>query len=129
MAASFQLEVVSADRIVWSGEAQMVITRTLEGEVGILANHAPLLGVLAPGVVEIRGANGSTLVAAVDGGFLSVSQNRISILAEQAAMGDTIDLGQAQRELESARHDSDDSDRARHAIAVAEAKVAAAERA
>lgn len=129
MANTFQLEVVSADRVVWSGDAEMVITRTLEGEVGILANHAPLLGVLAPGLVEIRPAEGSTMVAAVDGGFLSVAQNRISILAEQAAMSDTIDLAQAQRDLEEAQRDSDDSERGRHAVAVAEAWVAAAERA
>ena len=129
MAATFQLDVVSADRVVWSGEATMVITRTIEGEVGILANHAPLLGVLAPGTVEIRPAEGSTMVAAVDGGFLSVAHNRISVLAERAAMADTIDLSAAQRALEEAQQGADKSDKAKYAIAVAEAWVAAAERA
>ena len=100
MAATFQLELVAADRIVWSGEATMVIARTLEGEVGILANHAPLLGVLAPGTVEIRPDDGSPMIAAVDGGFLSVANNRISILAERAELADDIDLAEAQRELE-----------------------------
>jgi F-type H+-transporting ATPase subunit epsilon len=94
-----------------------------------MANHAPLLGVLAPGVVEIRPEEGKALIAAVDGGFLSVAHNRISILAEQAAMADTIDLGEARRELEQAQQDSDDSDKAKRAIAAAEARVAAAERA
>jgi F-type H+-transporting ATPase subunit epsilon len=129
MAATFQLEVVSADRVVWSGEATMLITRTIEGEVGILANHAPLLGVLAPGTVEIRPADGPAMVAAVDGGFLSVANNRISVLAERAAMADTIDLAEAQRNLDDVRREGGDSERAKQAVAAAEAWVAAAERA
>jgi F-type H+-transporting ATPase subunit epsilon len=129
MAATFQLELVAADRIVWSGEATMVIARTIEGEVGILANHAPLLGVLAPGAVEIRPEDGSAMIAAVDGGFISVAHNRISILAERAEMADDIDLSEAQRELEQAQQDDDDSARSKHAIAAAEARIAAVERA
>lgn len=129
MAATFQLDVVSADRMIWSGEATMVITRTLEGEVGIMANHAPLLGVLAPGTVEIRPAEGQTVVAAVDGGFLSVANNRISVLAERAAMADSIDLAEAQRNLEEAQRGADDSEKSKQAIAAAQAWVTAAERA
>jgi F-type H+-transporting ATPase subunit epsilon len=129
MAATFQLDVVSADRMIWSGEATMVITRTLEGEVGIMANHAPLLGVLAPGTVEIRPAEGQTVVAAVDGGFLSVANNRISVLAERAAMADSIDLAEAQRNLEEAQRGGDDSEKSKQAIAAAQAWVTAAERA
>jgi F-type H+-transporting ATPase subunit epsilon len=127
--ATFQLEVVSADRMVWSGEATMLITRTIEGEIGVLANHSPLLGVLAPGLVEIRPAEGATMFAAVDGGFLSVANNRISVLAERAALADTIDLAQAQRELEEARNAGGDDERSRQAIQAAEAWVAAAEKA
>jgi F-type H+-transporting ATPase subunit epsilon len=112
MAASFQLEIVSADRMVWEGEATMVIARTLEGEIGVLANHSPLLGVLAPGVVEIRPAEGSVQLAAIDGGF-----------------ADGIDRGQAEQDLERARQKDDDSESSRHAVAAAEARVAAAERA
>jgi F-type H+-transporting ATPase subunit epsilon len=129
MAATFQLELVSADRVVWSGEATMVIARTIEGEVGILANHSPLLGVLAPGTVEIRPAEGEAMFAAVDGGFLSVAHNRISVLAERAALADTIDLAEAQRTLEEVRSGGDDSDKAKRAVAAAEAWVATAERA
>lgn len=129
MAATFQLEIVSADRMVWEGEATMVIARTLEGEIGVLANHSPLLGVLAPGVVEIRPAEGSVQLAAIDGGFVSVANNRISILAERAEMADRIDRGQAEQDLERARQKDDDSESSRHAVAAAEARVAAAERA
>jgi len=129
MAATFQLELVAADKIVWSGEATMVIARTLEGEVGIMANHAPLLGVLAPGTVEIRPDEGSTMIAAVDGGFISVAHNRISILAERAELADDIDLSEAKRDLERAQQDADDSDRSQNAIAAAEARIAAVEKA
>src|SRR6478752_637836 len=117
MATTFDLEVVAADRIVWSGEAIMVIARTTEGEVGILANHAPLLGVLAPGTVEIRPEEGASLVAAVDGGFISVAHNRISILAERAELSDDIDLAEAQSALERAQQDGDGSERSQRAIA------------
>jgi F-type H+-transporting ATPase subunit epsilon len=125
--ATFQLELVAADRIVWSGEARMVITKTLEGEIGIMANHAPLLGVLVPGTVEVRPEDGAPMIAAVDGGFISVAHNRISILAERAELADDIDLSAAQRELEEARQRDDD--RVDRDVAVAEAWIAAAERA
>ncbi len=129
MAATFRLELVAADRVVWSGEASMVIARTLEGEVGILANHAPLLGVLAPGVVEIRPDEGAALIAAVDGGFISVANNRISILAERAELADDIDVAEARRDLERVQQDRDDSERSQRAIPAAEARIAAVERA
>jgi F-type H+-transporting ATPase subunit epsilon len=129
MASTFDLEVVAADRVVWSGEAVMVIARTTEGEVGILANHAPLLGVLAPGTVEIRPEDGSPLVAAVDGGFISVAHNRISILAERAELSDDIDLEEARRDLERAQQDGDGSERSQRAIDAAQARIAAVEKA
>ncbi len=129
MATTFDLQVVAADHTVWSGEATMVIARTLEGELGILANHAPLMGVLAPGSVEIRPADGNTVVAVVDGGFLSVAHNRISILAEHAEMADEIDPAAARRRLDEAREGADDSDRSRRAIAAAQARVDAVEKA
>lgn len=128
MAATFQLEVVAADHTVWSGEATMVITRTIEGEIGILAGHAPVLGVLAPGTVEIRSEGGSPLVAVVDGGFISVANNRVSVLAEHAEMSADIDLATARRDLEQAQRDADDSDRSKQAVAAAQAWVAAAEK-
>jgi len=128
MATTFQLELVAADRVVWSGAATMVIARTTEGEVGILANHAPLLGVLAPGTIEIRPDDGAAMIAAVDGGFLSVANNRISILAEQAQLADDIDLAEARRDLERAQRDADDSDRSQRTIAAAQARIAAVEK-
>ena len=76
------VELVSPEKKVWSGEAVSVSARTLEGDLGILTDHAPLLGVLVDGKVVIKGTDGSTNEFNVSGGFLSVSNNRVSILAE-----------------------------------------------
>ena len=69
------------------------------------------------------------MLAAVDGGFISVANNQMSILAEQAAMADTIDLAEAQRRLEEVQSGAEDNERSKQAVAAAEAWVAAAERA
>lgn len=76
------VELVSPEKKVWSGEAVSVSARTLEGDLGILTDHAPLLGVLVDGEVVIKGTDGSINSFNVAGGFLSVSNNRVSILAE-----------------------------------------------
>jgi F-type H+-transporting ATPase subunit epsilon len=76
------VELVSPEKKVWSGEAVSVSARTLEGDLGILTDHAPLLGVLVDGEIVIKGTDGSTNSFNVAGGFLSVSNNRVSILAE-----------------------------------------------
>src|SRR3989337_1237171 len=98
-----QVELVAADRLVWSGEATMVIARTTEGDVGILPNHAPLLSLLIEGVVDVQTDHGETWVAAVDAGFLSGADNRVSILAEHAEMSHEIDLEKARKDLERAQ--------------------------
>ena len=76
------VELVSPEKKVWSGEAVSVSARTLEGDLGILTDHAPLLGVLVDGKVVIKGTDGAVSEFNVAGGFLSVSNNRVSILAE-----------------------------------------------
>ena len=81
------VELVSVEREVWSGEADFVQARTTEGEIGILPNHSPLLGELAEGYdVRIVQAGGSELVVTVSGGFLSVTQGGVTILAETATL-------------------------------------------
>jgi len=77
-----KVELVSPEKKVWSGEAVSVSARTLEGDLGILTDHAPLLGILVDGKVVIKGTDGSVSEFNVNGGFLSVSNNRVSILAE-----------------------------------------------
>ena len=79
---SLKVELVSPEKKVWSGEAVSVSARTLAGDLGILTDHIPLLGVLVDGKVVINGTDGSVSEFNVNGGFLSVSNNRVSILAE-----------------------------------------------
>jgi F-type H+-transporting ATPase subunit epsilon len=125
-----QVELVAADRLVWSGEATRVIARTTEGDVGILANHAPMLSLMVDGIVDVTTADGETWVAAVNAGFLSVAGNRISILSERAEMTHEIDLERARQDLERAQTAGEQPDEAEEAAARAwaEARIRAAER-
>jgi F-type H+-transporting ATPase subunit epsilon len=87
-----QVELVAVERQVWSGEADMVVARTTEGEIGILPGHAPLLGQLAEGYdVRIHQTGGTELVVGLSGGFLSVTESGVTILAEAATLpGETV---------------------------------------
>ncbi|HEY0773629.1 MAG TPA: F0F1 ATP synthase subunit epsilon [Nocardioidaceae bacterium] len=125
------VELVAADRLVWSGEAKMVIARTTEGDVGILPNHAPMLSLMVDGVVDVQTAEGETWVAAVDAGFLSVANNRISILSEHAEMSHEIDLEKARADLERAKTagEYETEAEAEDAVRRAEARIRAVERA
>jgi F-type H+-transporting ATPase subunit epsilon len=84
MSENLTVEVVSPEKRVWSGEAKMVSARTLEGDIGVLPNHAPLLGVLVDGTVSIEAVDGTREEFKINGGFLSVSNNRVSILGQSA---------------------------------------------
>jgi F-type H+-transporting ATPase subunit epsilon len=109
--ATLQVELVAVEKMLWSGEASMVIARTTEGELGVLPGHAPLLGELAPGgVVRIRPASGEDLVVAAHGGFLSVTERGVSILAETAEFSSDIDVERAREALRRAEQDGDDPD-------------------
>ncbi len=79
--SSLTVTVVSATAEVWSGEASMVVARTTEGEIGILAGHEPTLGVLAAGEVRITTADGQKVSAQAEDGFLSVDNNQVTIVA------------------------------------------------
>jgi F-type H+-transporting ATPase subunit epsilon len=79
-----KVEIVSPEKRIFSGEANMVSARTLEGDLGILPGHASLLGVLVNGEVSIKGLDGSATTFTVHGGFLSVNKDRVSILGESA---------------------------------------------
>lgn len=96
-----QVQLVAPDRMVWSGEAEMVSARTLDGDIGVLPHHAPLLGVLAEAPVKIKPAEGEEIVAAVHGGFLSVGTEGVQVLAEIVELADEIDVARARRSLES----------------------------
>jgi F-type H+-transporting ATPase subunit epsilon len=84
--AALSVSVVSADQQVWSGEASMVVARTVEGEIGILVGHEPLLAILSVGEVRLTLTDGTKVVAEADDGFLSVENDTITIVARRAAL-------------------------------------------
>lgn len=108
--AEMSVELVAVERRVWSGEATGVFAETTEGELGVLPGHAPLLGELVEGgVVRVNTAEGDTITAAVFGGFLSVTGEKVSVLAEAAELADEIDVSAAREDLREAES-GDDSD-------------------
>ena len=129
MAKTMQVSLVAADREVWSGEAKVVNARTAGGEIGILANHMPVLSLLEAGVVEIETARGETWLAAVDDGFLSVAGNRVSILATRADLASDIDAGEVRAELDRTRGSGSDDHHTQSELRRLEARLHAAERA
>jgi F-type H+-transporting ATPase subunit epsilon len=94
--ATMQVELVSPEKVVFSGEATQVITRTLGGgEIAFLPGHAPFLGALTENHTRITLADGSQLDVAVHGGFVQVGDNKVSILSDIAELGDQIDRARA----------------------------------
>jgi F-type H+-transporting ATPase subunit epsilon len=101
--ATMQVELVSPEKVVFSGEATQVITRTLGGgEIAFLPGHAPFLGALTENHTRITLADGSQLDVAVHGGFVQVGNNKVSILSDIAELGDQIDRGRATAAMERA---------------------------
>jgi F-type H+-transporting ATPase subunit epsilon len=97
-----RVEVVSAGGITWEGEALSVIARTTEGDLGVLPGHEPFLAALVPCAAEILTAAGNREVLALDGGFISVADNRVSVLSQFAKVAKEIDLKAAEHELAAA---------------------------
>ena len=100
--------LVVPDRLLWSGEARTVIAKTTEGDIGVLTGHAPVFGVLAEGsMVEILTDEAEPVRAAVSGGFLSVADDQVSILAAQGQLAGEVDADRAQQELDTALADAE----------------------
>lgn len=111
--AEMDVQVVAVERSVWSGKATALFARTTEGELGILPNHIPLLGELTDvEVVRVDSVDEGQLFFVIHGGFLSVSNERVSVLAERVELREEIDADAARAEL-----DSDDAFLARQAKA------------
>ncbi|MPZ51948.1 MAG: F0F1 ATP synthase subunit epsilon [Acidimicrobiia bacterium] len=91
MATPFRVDVVSPDATVWSGDAEMVVANTPEGQLGIMANHEPLMATLRTGAVVVKGADGRTAVIGVNGGFLQVVDNRVTLLTDRAEISESDD--------------------------------------
>jgi F-type H+-transporting ATPase subunit epsilon len=114
---ALQVELVSPERILYSGDADMVICRSEGGDIAFLSGHAPFVGTLGIGVVRLMGVGGgSEIRAAVHGGFVEVRDNRVIILSDVAELEDQIDVERARRAEERAeeqlRHQTDAADEA-----------------
>ena len=118
---TLHVALVVPDRELWSGGARTVIAKTTEGDIGVLAGHSPVFGILAEGsLVEIL-TEESRIKAAVSGGFLSVADDQVSILAAQAQLGGEVDVDQVRQEIATALAEAmpgaDDSPAVRYARA------------
>lgn len=123
---TLHVELVSPERILYSGDADMVVCRTVGGgEVAFLTGHAPFLGALETGVVRVKTPGGEE-VAAVHGGFVEVRDNRVIILSDVAELANDVDVTRAQRAKDGATGDEEDAAAAR---ARADARLTAAKRA
>jgi F-type H+-transporting ATPase subunit epsilon len=115
--ATLDVHVVTPEREVWTGEASMIIARALDGDVGILPGHTPLVAVLRVGPLFIESTDQGRLSAAVDGGFLHVApggdQTRVDVLAEEAVMSTEIaaeDIRRFEEQAEQLRGSQDFED-------------------
>lgn len=88
VAKTFQVDVVSPEATVWSGEATFVIARTPDGEMGIMANHEPVMAALETGAVLVESDAGRTTIG-VHGGFLQVLDNQVTLLTDRATIAES----------------------------------------
>jgi F-type H+-transporting ATPase subunit epsilon len=106
MASTFEVFVVTPERMVWSGRASIVVARGSEGDLAILAGHVPLLTELQIGPLFLTTEGGERIAVAVHGGFLHCvsegSETRVDVLAERAELSSEIDVDRARRQKEEA---------------------------
>ena len=119
-----QVAVVSAERLLWQGEAKSVVAKTPEGEIGILPGHEPVLALLLESPLRIEEADGSKMMVAVHGGFFSVDSNKVHVITQVAEMAEDIDLERAQAALSRAQSAGEDENRS--AIKRAETRITVA---
>ena len=125
-----QVQVVSPEEVLWSGDAERVITRTVGGgDIAFLPGHTSFMGALGSGVTEILQEGGDVVRVAVHGGFVEVSDDRVSLLSDTAELASAIDVERARQAHERARHILNDSDdeAVRMALVRAETRIRAAE--
>ncbi|WP_280455209.1 F0F1 ATP synthase subunit epsilon [Nocardia brasiliensis] len=98
--SEMSVDLVAVERLLWSGQATFVSAQTTEGQIGIMPGHEPLLGQLVEGgIVSIVDTDGQRIVAAVHGGFFSVTATTVRVLAESAEFADEVDVEAARRVL------------------------------
>ncbi|MFE7795951.1 F0F1 ATP synthase subunit epsilon [Nocardia sp. NPDC057440] len=119
--AEMSVDLVAVERLLWSGQASFVSAQTTEGQIGIMPGHEPLLGQLVEGgTVTIVDTDGQRIVAAVHGGFFSVTASTVRVLAESAEFAGEVDVEAARRVLA-------DSDATEEQQRAAQARVRAVE--
>jgi len=106
--STLEVAVVSAERLLWQGEAKSVVAKTPEGEIGILPGHEPVLALLLESPLRIEEADGNKMMVAVHGGFFSVDSNKVNVITEVAEMAEDIDLERAQAALSRAQAAGED---------------------
>lgn len=101
--AEMTVELVAVERRIWSGQASFVRARTTVGDIGVLPGHQPTLAQLEEaGVVRVEGTDGTSTTLAVHGGFLSITGESVTVLAEFAEVAEEIDVSRAQAALDRA---------------------------
>ena len=126
---TLHVELLMPDRSLWSGEASMVIAKTIDGDLGILTGRAPVFGILSPGsMVRIQPAetgdeSGGEIRAAVRDGFVSVTDNRVSILASVGELADDVEVSVAQADLETASAEAGSTAAAEESVEVRYARA------
>ena len=83
---TLRVELVAADKAVWSGDAKLVVAKTVEGEIGLMPGHEPMLAILANGEVRVTKPEGEVLVVTADDGFLSVEHDVVTVVARNASL-------------------------------------------
>jgi F-type H+-transporting ATPase subunit epsilon len=124
------VELLMPDRSLWSGEADMVIAKTIDGDIGVLAGRAPVFGILSPGgLVRIQpvagdeeGA-GAEVRAAVRDGFLSVTDDRVSILTSVGTLAGDVDVSTAHADLDAATAEAGSAAAAEESVEVRYARA------
>ena len=122
--STLHVELLMPDRSLWSGEAGMVIAKTIDGDIGILPGHAPVFGILSPGsLVRIRevpgdDSPGDAVRAAVRDGFLSVNNDRVSILTSVGLLADDVEVTAARADLDAASAEAGSTSAAEESVEV-----------
>ena len=121
--ATYHLQIVTPDRMIFDGQAEKLVMRTVGGDVCILAHHIDYAAPLATGKVQVTDAAGNTRLAACSGGMLSVSGSEVRVIATTFEWADDIDLARAERARDEAQARLENLNRNDKDYAVVEAKL------
>lgn len=118
-----EVSITSVERSIWSGPAKLVVLATVEGDMGILPGHEPVLATLADGPVRVDSPEGEHIMFAVHGGFVSLDSDKLQILAEVAEKFDEIDIDRAKAAKQRAEGATEDDPEQLQALRRAETRI------